>query len=57
MEIITSVFEDEIATTFHMTPFEEYWKFSDMEEPMKVFGEAYSSPAYLETYQDDSIQP
>ena len=57
MEIITSVFEDEIVTTFHMMPFEEYWKFSDTEEPMKVFGEAYSSPAYLETYQEVQALP
>ena len=40
-----------------MTPFEEYWKFSDMEEPMKVFGKAYSSPAYLETYQEVQALP
>lgn len=57
MKIITSVFEDKISATFHMTPFEEYWKFSDTDEPMKVLGEAYSSPAHLEVYQEVNALP
>ncbi|KAF8551518.1 hypothetical protein OG21DRAFT_1417846, partial [Imleria badia] len=56
-EIITSMFEDKISTTFHMTPFEEYWKFSDMDELTKVFSEAYSSPAHLEAYQEVNAIP
>ncbi|KAF8123642.1 hypothetical protein EV363DRAFT_1176204 [Boletus edulis] len=57
MDIITSVFEDEVSTTFHMTPFEEYWKFSDVDEPIKVFGEAYTSPAYLEADREVHALP
>ena len=56
-EIITSVFSDKISMIFHMTPFEEYWKFSDTEKLMKVFSEAYSSPAHLEAYQEINTLP
>lgn len=34
-----------------MTPFVEYWQPDPEADPIRVFGEAYSSPRCLELYQ------
>ncbi|KIK15446.1 hypothetical protein PISMIDRAFT_16501 [Pisolithus microcarpus 441] len=50
-DIIKSAFEDPVASNFHMTPFEEYWKKSD-KHTVKVYSEVYSSPDMLQAYQE-----
>ncbi|KIJ11125.1 hypothetical protein PAXINDRAFT_52664, partial [Paxillus involutus ATCC 200175] len=55
-DIIKSVFEDDISSTFHMTPFEQFWKTSD-ERVLKVYSEAYSSPAMLDAYKEINALP
>lgn len=56
MSIIRSTFEDDIAKTFHMTPYSEYWKVSDT-KTVQVFSEAYSSPAMLDAYAEINAFP
>ncbi|KIK75878.1 hypothetical protein PAXRUDRAFT_18604 [Paxillus rubicundulus Ve08.2h10] len=56
IDIITSVFEDPISSTFHMTPFEQYWKISET-RTVQVFGEAFSSPTCLNAYQEVNSLP
>jgi hypothetical protein len=55
-DIITSVFKDPIASTFHMTPFQQLWKVSDG-HTVNVYGEAYSSPAFLEAHKEINSLP
>ncbi|KAG9310618.1 hypothetical protein JVU11DRAFT_9185 [Chiua virens] len=55
-EIITSVFKDTIASTFHMTPFEQYWNTSE-DRAVKVYSEVYSSPRILEMYKEVNALP
>ena len=55
--VITSILEDDVAMSFNMTPFEQYWKSSDTEELIRVYGEAYSSPAYLDAYYEINSLP
>ena len=55
--VITSVLEDNVAMPFNMTPFEQYWKSLDTEELIRVYGEAYSSPAYLDAYYEINSLP
>ncbi|EGN92103.1 hypothetical protein SERLA73DRAFT_66308 [Serpula lacrymans var. lacrymans S7.3] len=49
--IIKSVFEDDFSSTFHMTPFQQFWNTSE-DHVLKVYLEAYSSPAMLNAYQE-----
>ncbi|KIK80587.1 hypothetical protein PAXRUDRAFT_158258, partial [Paxillus rubicundulus Ve08.2h10] len=57
-DIIISTFQDKISSTYHMTPFEEYWKPDPGDsDPIRVFGEAYTSPQYLDTYQQVNSLP
>ncbi|KAF9226856.1 hypothetical protein BS17DRAFT_794281 [Gyrodon lividus] len=56
--IIISVFQDEISSTYHMISFEEYWKPDPGDsDPIRVFSEAYTSPQYLDTYQQVNSLP
>jgi hypothetical protein len=56
-DIIISMFQSPILSTFHNIPYEEYWQMSDDSEPIRVFGEAYSSLAFLDTYQSIHLLP
>lgn len=47
--IITSVFEDSVSSTFHMTPYQQMWETSDGRK-IEIFSEAYSSIAMREAY-------
>ncbi|KAN0088931.1 hypothetical protein V8E55_005988 [Tylopilus felleus] len=51
IEIIASTFQDLISLDFHMTPFEEYWQPDPDVEPIRVFGEAYTSPRSVYLYR------
>jgi hypothetical protein len=55
-DIITSVFQDSVASTFHMTPFQQQWKVSE-ECTVNVYSEAYSSPTFLESYVEVNSLP
>ncbi|KAG2069358.1 hypothetical protein BDR04DRAFT_1128884 [Suillus decipiens] len=54
--IITSVFEDSIASTFHMMPFQQLWKVSDR-HTVNVYSEAYFSPAFWEAHEEINSLP
>lgn len=56
IDIIKEVFEDGVATTFHMTPFSQMWKVSE-ERSIKVYSEAYASPAMMEAYIEVNSLP
>ena len=51
VDIIITTLQDPIASTFHMTPFAEYWQPDLTSNPIRVFGEVYSSPEHLNSYQ------
>jgi hypothetical protein len=55
-DIITSVFKDSVASTFHMMPFQQLWKVSE-EHTVNVYGEAYSSSAFLEAHNKINSLP
>jgi hypothetical protein len=55
-DIIKSVFEDSIISTFHLTPFQQQWYISEG-RTVKVYSEAYSSPAFLEAYKEINALP
>jgi hypothetical protein len=55
-KIITSVFEDSVSSTFHMTPFQQMWNTPDGRN-IEVFSEAYSSTAMLEAYAEVNSLP
>ncbi|KAG1846263.1 hypothetical protein F4604DRAFT_1595129, partial [Suillus subluteus] len=55
-DIIRSVFEDSIISTFHLTPFHQQWEISEG-HTVKVYSEAYSSPAFLEAYKEINALP
>ncbi|KAH7921017.1 hypothetical protein BV22DRAFT_1107414 [Leucogyrophana mollusca] len=55
-DIITSVFQDDVSTTFHMTPFRQYWKVSE-ERTIEVFSEAYTSSPMLDAYEEINALP
>ncbi|KIJ05403.1 hypothetical protein PAXINDRAFT_93527, partial [Paxillus involutus ATCC 200175] len=56
INIIKSVFEDSISSTFHMTPFQQFWNASD-DRILKVYSEAYSSPEMLDAYEQINSLP
>lgn len=56
INIITFVFKDSIASTFHMTPFQQLWKVSDG-HTVNVYSKAYSSPAFWEAYEEINSLP
>ncbi|KAG1840740.1 hypothetical protein F4604DRAFT_1598686 [Suillus subluteus] len=55
-DVIRSVFEDSIMSTFHLTPFHQQWKTSD-DHTINVYSEAYSSPAFLEAHEEINVLP
>jgi hypothetical protein len=52
IDIVTSTFQDQISSEFHLTPFEEYWQPNAEADPIKVFGEAYSSHKAVDLYHN-----
>jgi hypothetical protein len=53
---ITSVFGDSIISTFHLMPFHQQWEICEG-CTVRVYSEAYSSPAFLEAYKDINALP
>ena len=52
VEIIRIAFQDPTALTFHMTPYKHYWRPSEDAEPIRVFGEFYTSDAMLQEHEN-----
>ncbi|KIK33637.1 hypothetical protein CY34DRAFT_18247 [Suillus luteus UH-Slu-Lm8-n1] len=55
-DIIESIFQDDIARTYNMMPYREYWKSPDGCD-VEIFSEAYSSAEMIETYQEINDLP
>jgi hypothetical protein len=53
---ITSVFGDSIISTFHLMPFHQKWEICEG-CTVRVYSEAYSSPAFLDAYKDINALP
>ena len=49
-DIIIAALQDEVASSFHITPFQEYWQPDPDSDPIRVFGEVYTSPEHLDAY-------
>ncbi|KAG1760909.1 hypothetical protein EDD22DRAFT_954542 [Suillus occidentalis] len=56
IDIIKEVIEDGVAMTFYMTPFSHMWKVLE-EWSIKVYSEAYASPAMMEAYIEVNSLP
>lgn len=54
-DIIRSVFEDKVFTTFNTTPFMQYWKAGDRVQ--QVISEAYASAEMWEAYMEINSLP
>ncbi|KAF8551578.1 hypothetical protein OG21DRAFT_1478072 [Imleria badia] len=54
-DVIRSVFEDEVFTTFNTTSFTQYWKVDDRDQ--EVFSEAYTSVEMREAYSEINSLP
>lgn len=55
-EIMESIFKDAIASTFHMTPFQQFWNVSE-DRAVKVYSEVYSSSMMLEMHNEVNALP
>ena len=51
-DIIISAFKGKDSSTYHIFLYKEYWKPSGNSEPIHLFGKAYSSPVFVEAYQE-----
>ena len=57
-DIIINTFKSKVASdTFHIHPYEEYWKPSDDSDPICLFGEAHMSPAFIDAYREVNSLP
>jgi hypothetical protein len=56
VDIIESVFMDDVAASFNMTPYREYWQYSE-DRSIEIISEAYSSPELIETYAEINDLP
>ena len=50
LDIIKSVFTDNVSSSFHFTPFSQYWTTVDGRR-VQVYSEAYTSPWMVEAYK------
>jgi hypothetical protein len=55
-DIITHVFKSDVSQSFNMTPFKQFWTTPD-NCTIKVFSEAYASPALMEAYMEVNALP
>lgn len=51
-DLIINAFQEDDSNSFHNVPFTEWWKPSDEEDPIRVYGEMYSSDAMLEAHDE-----
>ncbi|KAK0496702.1 hypothetical protein EDD18DRAFT_1073601 [Armillaria luteobubalina] len=56
-EVITSAFQDSSASEFHLKGYKEMWRASEDSPAERIFGEVYTSPAYLEMEEKPTIPP
>ncbi|KAG0703308.1 hypothetical protein DFH29DRAFT_998600 [Suillus ampliporus] len=55
-DIITQTFEDDVSTSFNMTPFRQYWNAPD-NRTLEVFSESYASPEMIKAYEEVNAIP
>ncbi|KAG2154065.1 hypothetical protein DEU56DRAFT_726530 [Suillus clintonianus] len=55
-DIITQTFEDDVSTSFNMTPFRQYWNAPD-NQTLEVFSESYASPEMIKAYEEVNAIP
>ena len=53
IDIVRDAFQDPAALTFHLTPFQQFWKSSEDEPPVRLYSELYTSDAVLD--EDEKI--
>lgn len=51
-DVITNIFQEPDFNVLHLTPFTQWWKPGDGEDPVKVYGEMYTSDAMIEADLD-----
>ena len=51
-----SVFSKHVSSTFHFTPFEQYWTIADG-RCVRVYSEAYSSQQMLDAFNEVNTLP
>jgi hypothetical protein len=51
-DVITNIFQEPGFNALHLTPFTQWWKPSDGEDPVQVYGEMYTSEAMIEADLD-----
>jgi len=56
VDIVTQAFQNDVSTSFNMTPFREYWNTPD-DRTLEVFSESYSSPAMMKAYEEVNMLP
>ncbi|KAG8215164.1 hypothetical protein J3R82DRAFT_8668 [Butyriboletus roseoflavus] len=56
-DIIISAFQSKTSSTYHIFPYEEYWRQSSDSEPLRLFGKAYSSLVFIKAYQEIHLLP
>ncbi|KAK0478557.1 hypothetical protein IW261DRAFT_1337999, partial [Armillaria novae-zelandiae] len=54
-KVITSAFQDSSASEFHLKGYKEMWKASEDSPAERIYGEVYTSPAYLE--MEEKVRP
>lgn len=52
LEVIKEVFESPGFDALHLTPFVQWWKASDDEDPIRVYSEMYTSDAMLQAHAE-----
>lgn len=52
VETITESLQSDIAHTLHYSPYAEYWTPTENSEPQRVYGELYTSDAWLEAHEE-----
>jgi hypothetical protein len=56
-ELIKEAFQDSIAQAFHFTPFKQFWRPSQDEPPVRLYGDLFSSDAMIEEHEKLCSQP
>lgn len=52
LEVIQEVFQSPGFETLHLTPFVQWWKPSEDDDPIRVYGEMYTSEAMLQAHAE-----
>lgn len=56
IDVIKSVFADTVSSSFHFTPFTQYWTTADGRR-IRVYSEVYASPQMIEAHREVNALP